>query len=78
MINKYFQAESFRLKTDDVQARHLFTFLKNNGVNENGNAMKSLKQNPNMYLDDNEVNTFIKDSYQDQLELGLYKPQPKP
>lgn len=66
----------FRLKANNVQARHLFTFLKNNGVNENGNAMKSLKQNLNMYLDDNEVNTFINDSYQDQLEMGLYKQQP--
>lgn len=66
----------FRLKKDDVQARHLFTFLKNNGVNENGNAMKSLKQNPNMYLDDSEVNTFINNSYQDQLEMGLYKQLP--
>lgn len=66
----------FRLQKDNVQSRHLFTFLKNNGIDENINAMKSLKKNPNMYLDDNEVNTFINDSYQEQLETGLYSTPP--
>jgi len=63
----------FRLGKDDVQARHLYTFLNKNGINDAGNTMKMLKQNPNFYLNDNETNESIRNAYRDQLETGLIK-----
>lgn len=63
----------FRLKKDQVQARHLYTFLNKIGIGDTSNTMKMLKQNPNFYLDDNEINESIRNAYQDQLEAGLIK-----
>jgi len=63
----------FRLKKDSVQARHLYSFLRNYGITDNSKTMKMLRRNPNFYLNDKSVNENIINAYQDQAETNLAK-----
>ena len=63
----------FRLKKDSVQSRHLYSFLRHNGIPDTSKTMKMLRKNPNFYLDDNSVNENIRNAYQDQAETKLVK-----
>jgi hypothetical protein len=63
----------FRLKKDSVQARHLYSFLRNYGIPDSSKTMKMLRKNPNFYLDDKSINENIKNAYQDQAETNLVK-----